>query len=355
MRVWSRNGAAVRALIAGAVAIGSSAAPLVAQGASRSELRELSRAWPVMGTMLTITVWGRDTAALLRAAHEARDSIRLVDSLMSNFRPESEISRLNRNAGGEPQPISAHTMHVLLHARRLWRASNGLFDPTIGPIVRAWGFYGDSGRVPPRSELDSLRQLVGYGAVALDTALGTARLSKRGMELDLGGIAKGYALDLARSAIPDTIVSGGMIDLGGNILVFGRPPHGRHWIIGIRDPREGAHLLGTIAIDSGAVATSGDYEHFFRIGGVRYGHLIDPRTGYPRRGVLAVSAVGPRGEWSDGVSALLFLAGAERGRALADSLVGVAGIWVLDHHDAGVRPADIVLSRRSAALWKPQD
>lgn len=325
------------------------AAVLCASASRAGGQTKVARAWPVMGTMFVATVWGHDTATMARAIHAARDSVRLVDSLMSNYRPESEISRLNTGAGGPAQRLSPQTMHVLLRARELWRISGGQFDPTVGPLLRAWGFHSDSGRVPPRAELDSLRELVGYERVALDSIAGTVRLPAAGMSLDLGGIAKGYALDLARQALRDTTITGGMLDLGGNILVFGTPPRGqKKWVIGIRHPRRVGQIIGTVALDSGAIATSGDYEHFYMIDGVRYGHIIDPTTGYPRRGVLAATAIGPRGEASDGLSAALFLAGPRRGRAVADSLAGVSGIWVVTDRAAacGTRVFVSGLARR---------
>ncbi len=340
---WRAVGLLAAHLVAGVAALDAQAPP-----------PRVTRAWPVMGTMFVATAWGQDTLTMLRALQAAHDSVRLVDSLMSTFRPESELSRVNAMAGGVPQRVAPQTMHVLLQARRFWRLSGGRFDPTVGPIVRAWGFFGDTGRVPPRAELDSLRRLVGYGRVALDSVAGTVRLPLPGMRLDLGGIAKGYALDLARAAMRDRSISGGMVDLGGNILVFGRPPSGTRWLIGIRHPRRDGRIIGTVALDSGAVATSGDYEHYFRIDGVRYGHLIDPTTGYPRRGVLAATAIGPTGEWSDGLSATLFLAGPVRGARIADSLAGTGGIWVTGTGDAAVRPRDIVLSRRARSVFRAQ-
>jgi len=313
---------------------------------------KLTRAWPVMGTMFVVTVWGRDTVVMRRAMDAARDSVRLVDSLMSNYRPESELSQLNVHAGGDAMHVSSQTLHVLLKARLFWTLSGGLFDPTVGPLVRAWGFYGDVGRVPSRGELDSLRRFVGYDRVEIDSARGLVRLPMQGMQLDLGGIAKGYALDLARAALRDSTIAGGMVDLGGNVLVFGRPPRGQKWVIGIRHPRRDGRLLGTVSLDSGAVATSGDYEHFYRINGVRYGHLIDPTTGYPRRGVIAATAIGSRGEWSDGLSATLFLAGPKRGTAIADSLSGVGGVWVVDRTRLNGQRGTCVLSRRARAAFR---
>jgi thiamine biosynthesis lipoprotein len=199
--------------------------------------------------------------------------------------------------------------------------------------------------------LDSLRRLVGYDRVEIDSAAHIVRLPVRGMMLDFGGIAKGYALDLARAALSDKAILGGTVDLGGNVLAFGRPPSGRRWRIGVAHPRRDGRIVGTVAIDSGAVATSGDYEHYFIVDGIRYGHLIDPTTGYPRRGVIAATAIGPRGELSDGMSGVLFLAGVARGRAIADSLPGIAGIWIADVKRREVRRSDIALSRRARRLF----
>lgn len=320
--------------------LGATARPRPVADTGAPALR-VTRAWPVMGTMFVATVWTTDSAhaqVLLRAAH---DSVRLVDSLMSTYRPQSELSAVNAAAGGAPVAVSFHTMAVLRKARRYWRLSHGAFDPTVGPIVRAWGFEGDRGRRPGPRALDSLRALVGFEAVVLDSARGTVQLPRAGMRLDLGGIAKGYALDLARRALDDPAVRGGSVDLGGNVLVFGRPPAGTRWRVAIVNPRRGDGAIGEIAIDSGAVATSGDYEHYLVIDGRRYGHLIDPRTAMPSRGVLSASAVGPLGEWSDGLSATLFLLGPVRGRALVDSIPGLAGVWVIDRGQRTLSARDV--------------
>ena len=317
------------------------------QSSATDSIIKVTRAWPVMGTMFVATVWARDTAAALNGIVAARDSVRLIDSLLSTYRPESEASRVNARAGGDPARVSPQTLHVLLLSRKYWSLSGGLFDPTVGPLVRAWGFNGDSGRVPARAVLDSLRRLVGFDRVEIDSAASTVRLGVPGMSLDFGGIAKGYALDLARAALRDSTVRGGMLDLGGNVLVFGRSPTGRKWNIGIAHPRRDGRVIGVLSLDSGAVATSGDYEHFVRIDGKRYGHLLDPHTGYPRRGVLSATAIGPRGEMSDGLSAVYFLVGPARGSQLADSLPGASGVWVLDNAQPHIARRDIVRSARA--------
>lgn len=307
----------------------------------------VSRAWPVMGTMFVATVWTTDSAHAPAALGAAHDAVRLVDSLMSTYRPESEISAVNAAAGrAEPVRVSSHTMTVLRKARLYWQLSGGAFDPTVGPIVRAWGFERNGGHRPSRSALDSLRALVEFGAVSLDSVHGTVRLPRAGMRLDLGGIAKGYALDLARRALADPSIRGGTVDLGGNLLMFGRPPSGGYWRVAIVNPRHAEAAIAELALDSGAVATSGDYEHFVIIDGRRYGHLIDPRTARPSSGILSATAVGPLGEWSDGLSATLFLLGRERGRALVDSVPGIGGLWVVDRGQRAIAARDVVCSRR---------
>ena len=304
-----------------------------------------------MGTMFTATAWGSDTVAILATLRAARDSARLVDSLMSTYRPSSDLSAVNRAAGGRPVRVSAETMYVLRKARLYWRLSHGAFDPTVAPLVAAWGFYGDSARSPSPAELDSLRALVNLAEVEVDSAALTVRLPRRGMRLDFGGIAKGYALDLARAAMHSAAVRGGTVDLGGNVLVFGLPPRGDRWRVGVAHPRRDGRIIGTLELDSGAVATSGDYEHFYTIGGKRYAHLIDPRSGRPASGVIAATAVGARGEWSDGLSAALFLVGPARGVALADSLPGVAAVYVIDSGRRELTRADVVLSARARASF----
>lgn len=327
------------------------------QAVSRSDppLIRMARAWPVMGTMLVVNAWVTDSAGMVRVLLSARDSVRLVDSLMSTYRSSSDVSRINEAAGNpQPVPVARQTMAVLQKAQLYWRLSGGAFDPTVGPLVRAWGFGGGRGRRPARKELDSLRSLVGFEEVELDSARSTVRLPRAGMRLDLGGIAKGFALDLARRAMRDDAIRAGTIDLGGNVLFFGRPPGGGRWRVDVVDPLRRGQVVGHFTLDSGAVATSGVYENYVVVGGRRYGHLIDPRTGVPKRDVLSATAIGALGEWSDGLSATLFLMGPDRGGRLADSLAGVAALWIVDRGQPRITRRDLVCSARGSAQFVPE-
>ncbi len=311
---------------------------------------EIRRAWPIMGTMLTITVWGTDSLEMLSAVQRGHAAVILVDSLMSSYRNTSDVARIARSPES-PVRVSKETIHVLLHAREYWGLSGGLFDPTAGPLTTLWKNAIASGTLPARQSIDSARALTGLGQATIDSARQTVRLGKKGMTLDLGGIAKGYALDLARKEMRGT--SAGMIDLGGNVLVFGKSPaEDGKWRIGIVHPRDDQRLLGFVTLDSGAVATSGDYENFFVLHGRRYSHLIDVTTGMPSRGVLSASAVAPTGEWSDGMSATLMLMGACAGIRVADSLGTVGAVIVNDPGNGAVTRDHVYLSAKAALLFR---
>lgn len=280
---------------------------------------EVQRAWPVMGTMLTIKAWGVDSASVLEAVKAGRAAVARVDSLMSSYREESDVTRIAKGAGSAVR-VSPETIHVLLLARKYWQISQGKFDPTLAPLIELWARARARGTLPSQREIVAAKRLVGFSRVRIDSAASTVTLPLKGMRIDLGGIAKGYSLDRARAAMRSG-ADAGSVDLGGNVLVFGRSPSSRgRWRIGIINPRDDSQVVGIVEIDSGAVATSGDNENFSVIGGRRYSHIIDPISGSPARGIASATAIAQRGEWSDGMSATLFLLGSTAGVRAADSL-----------------------------------
>jgi thiamine biosynthesis lipoprotein len=311
-----------------------------------AERAEALQQWPVMGTFLSVRAYAGDTAAARAAVRSAGRAVFRVDSLMSTWKQESEISRLNAAAGsGEWTSLSSETLEVLLAARSLASASAGAFDITVGPLMRAWGFRGGGPHLPAPAVLDSARALVGSALLELDSARARARLRRRGSAVDLGAIAKGYALDRAAAAMRGAGAVAGMADLGGNVVVFGPPPGGRtHWVVGILDPRHPDGTIGQIRLEEGSVATSGDYEQFFEAGGVRYSHIMDPRLGRPARGTLQTTVVAPTGLQSDALSTTLFVLGPEPGRAfLAQPFTReAAAVWV--HDSLPLDPTDVVVA-----------
>jgi len=337
--------------IALALLLGLVALATMRQLRERNGLVEVNRQWPVMGTFFTVSAYAPDSAVASAAVAAAGRAVFRVDSLMSTWQPESEISRLNAAAGsGEWLPLSAETLGVLQASAALARASDGAFDVTVGPLMRAWGFRGGEARPPSVAVRDSAGALVGYQLLELDSAGQRARLARAGAAVDLGAIAKGYALDVAAAALRAAGAQAGMVDLGGNVLAFGPPPAGRaYWTVGVLDPRDPGGTIGQVRLREGAVATSGDYEQFFEVAGVRYSHIMDPRRGEPARGTLQVTAIAATGLQADGLSTALFVMGPERGRAFLDHpWAGRAtAIWVRDSLPLDAR--DMVVAGPAAA------
>lgn len=310
-------------------------APRVAPNAAPTQDRPptpapspVARVWEVMGTLLEVTVWEPDSARARAALAAARAAVLRVDTLMSVYKPESELSTVNRRAGSDTSTVvSPETAAVLEAALRCAELSGGALDVTVGPVVDAWGFYREQGAVPPAAVLDSVRALVGYRQVEYDPATRRVRLPLRGMRLDFGAVAKGYAVDRAIEAVRAQGIGRATVDLGGNLGFLGTAPEGGDWPVGVRDPREVGSLAARLAVQGGAVATSGDYERFFEHDGVRYSHIIDPRTGWPSRGVEGVTVVAPDGITSDALSTALFVLGPERGCPVARA-ARVEALWI---------------------------
>ena len=312
--------------------------PLAAAG-------ELRQRWPVMGTMLEIVVWDADTARARAAVAAARGAVFRVDTLMSLWKPASDLSAVNRRAGTDSVTVvDPQTAQVLASALDWAERSGGAFDPTVGPLVDVWGFYGARGGLPPTAAADSALGLVAWSDVAFDPARRAVALPRAGMRLDLGAIAKGWAVDRAVEALRTAGVPSAMVDLGGNVRVHGPRPGGGPWQVGIRDPRRPDELLAVLALDSGAVATSGDYEQFFVVDGVRYAHILDARSGAPARGVAATTVRAASGMAADALSTVLFLLGPEAGCALLAGMPDAAALWLADPDPAGTLPAGEVLA-----------
>jgi thiamine biosynthesis lipoprotein len=226
---------------------------------------------------------------------------------MSDYRAESEVRRLAARPG-VPVPVSDDLFIVVARALELWRQSDGAFDPTVGPFVELWRVARRTGRLPRRGELDSAAVRVGADKVHLDSVARTVRLDAPGMRIDLGGIAKGYILDRALAALAQHGVKRALLEAGGDIVLGDAPPGRRGWRIAI--------VEGDTILANRAVSTSGDTEQFALIGGVRYSHVIDPRTGMGLTNRREATVVAPDGITADGLATALTLLDDEQGARL---------------------------------------
>ena len=237
-----------------------------------------------------VQVHSDDAAVAERAARAAIEEVLRIEAKFSRYRADSIVSRINARAGGEPVDIDAETAQLLAFADACWRESGGLFDATSGVLRRAWRF-SDPVHVPGDAELAPLLALIGWDRVELSA--NRVRLPAAGMEIDFGGFGKEYAVDRAASALREAGVASALVSLAGDLAILAPQPGGEPWRVGVKHPRREGTLIATIPVSSGAIATSGDYERFVEVDGVRHCHVLDPRTGHSARGLSSVTAHAP--------------------------------------------------------------
>jgi thiamine biosynthesis lipoprotein len=291
--------------------------------------------WPAMSTLATVSVPASHAAALPGLRDDVSAAFAEVEGSLSVFREDSDLAAVNRNAGGNALPVNAHVAAVLDSALRVARASGGAFDPTIGPLMRAWGFRDTVVTSPPSPDvLSAALADVGWQHVETLTGVGgtnRVRLARAGMRLDLGAIAKGYAVDLACARLRPAHDSF-LVDLGGNLRAYGEAAPGRGgWRTGIRNPFDRSMLIGTVLMTNGeAVATSGNYERFINFENRRYAHIMDPRTGWPVQGMAGITVLAPSAMEADALSTTLFVLGPADGARLLQMHPGCEALWVPD-------------------------
>jgi thiamine biosynthesis lipoprotein len=238
-----------------------------------------------------LLLWCDDEARATHAAEAAIADVARIEAKYSRYRDDSVTSQINRAAGGEAVGIDAETSSLLSYADQCHRLSNGLFDLTSGVLRRAWDFRRVPPRIPDAAALAAATALIGWDRVEWDRR--SVRLPIAGMEIDFGGIGKEYAADRAATVCLEHGVAHGLVNLGGDVRAVGPQPDGAPWRVGIRHPRRDGAAIATVLLESGAVATSGDYERFFEVAGRRYCHILDPRTGRSVSHWQSVSVVAP--------------------------------------------------------------
>ncbi len=297
------------------------------EGGERAQPRTAVLGRLMLGTLVESEASHASLDVARDALRAGFDRIDDVDRLMSVFRADSEISRLGRLAGAESVPVSRDTFRVLGEAREIGVRTRGALDVTIRPLMRLWSGAAEAGRLPSRIELDEAARLVGFGDLALDEPGRTARLRQPGAGLDLGGIAKGYAVDAAVEALSARGVTSGIVNAGGDLRVLGRTPAGASWRIGLRHPLRPESLLLSLLVEDEGVATSGNYFRYFTVGGRRYGHVLDPRTGTPAETALSATVIAPRAMRADGLATGALVCGVD-GALEVLRAAGVEGIVV---------------------------
>jgi thiamine biosynthesis lipoprotein len=298
---------------------------------------------PHMGTRFKIIVYAPDEATARKATREAFARIADLDASMSDYCPASELMRLCARAGGEPVRVSDDLFFVLSRAREVSRLSDGAFDVTVGPVVRLWRRARRTRRLPDPEKLARARALVGYRNVRLDPRNHTVQLLKPGMQLDLGGIAKGYAADEALAVLKKHGISRALVAAGGDIVMTGPPPGAAGWTVAIAPLEESPKDSGPrLLLHDAAVSTSGDAEQYVVLDGKRYSHIVDPRTGRGLVGRMSATVVAPQGITADSLTKVVAVLGPDRGFPLIESVPGVSGRYVRKTDDG----QEVVTSKR---------
>jgi FAD:protein FMN transferase len=259
------------------------------------ELLRLEESAGAMGGAYTVALYGYDRNRMLAAIEAAFEELRRLDGLLSNYRPESDLSQVNRLAAERPVRVTPEFFEFLERCLEYSRQSEGAFDISVGPLMKVWGFYRGAGRLPRKEEVDRALQKVGYRNILLDPGSRTVRFAQPGVDLDPGGIGKGYAVDRMVEVLKENGISSALVSAAGSsIYALGTPNNGKGWEVKIRDPKDPRKTLEELYLKDQSMSTSGSYEKFFVAEGKVYSHIMDPRTGYPATGTLAVSVVAPR-------------------------------------------------------------
>jgi thiamine biosynthesis lipoprotein len=275
----------------------------------------------LMGTVCELSAVSQEKTIADAAIEAGFRELVKVDDLMSDYKPESEISTLSREGYDRPIKLSKETQVVLRLSRRFSEISGGAFDCSVGPLVDLWRSAVKQQKMPSDTEIEAARACVNFKSILLDDNTNEARLAQPHMRLDLGAIAKGYAEDLAAESMLQTGATGGRLNMGGQVLVFGDVPEELS-MAALVDPRNSHKTLGTLSLHNESLSTTADYERGKEIAGQKISHIIDPRTGRPATGSLGAMVLCPRGADADALSTVLFLTGEKEASNIVHSVGG---------------------------------
>ena len=288
----------------------------------------------VMGTFARVVVIAADRSTANKCVETAFAEIHKVDELMSDYKSNSEISQVNRDGFKQAVKVSEQTIEVLQRSVYFSKLSDGAFDVTVGPLVDLFRVAGKQGAAPSEEEIDQARSKVGFEKLELNDLNKTVRFAVDGMRLDLGGIAKGYAVDKAIETAQKAGAIGAMVDIGGDLRCFGAAPQGKdNWLIGLQDPNldkntGGRDILLRLKLVNAAVATSGDYQQFVLIEGKRYSHIVNRQTGTSAQGLSSVTIITDNATDADALATAVSVMGIDMGLALIEKLPNTEAILV---------------------------
>lgn len=279
----------------------------------------------IMGTRIAVEFWDTDTQHAKQCAEQVFNEMRRIDVLMSPYKPDSELSRINQHAADEAVPISAEMLKLLQKSLQMSELSNGAFDITFSSVGYLYDYR--KGIKPSEEQIQQSLGNINYHHVLLDAANQSVRFSQPGVRIDLGGIAKGHAVDNSIAILVGCGIKGGLVSAGGDSRILGDRGN-RPWMMGIRHPRQEGAVAVMLPLSNTAISTSGDYERFFIKDGQRYHHIISPRTGKSVSSTWSASVIGPDATTTDALSTTLFVLGPKEGLRLIETLSGIDAVII---------------------------
>lgn len=274
----------------------------------------------LMETFVNITLYANDEKSGQLAVRRVLDIMQRLEKDLSRHLDDSPVSKINQQAGIAKVEVPENVFELIKLGKKMGTETGGSFDITVTPLLDLWGFGTVTPRVPTEKELEEVLNLVDYRQIQLAEEENSVFLSKKGMALDLGGIAKGYIVDRGIGELVSFGIQSAFLDVGGDIRVVGTKPDGSPWRIGIRHPRNRNEIIAVLSLADRAVVTSGDYERFFKMNGTKYHHLLDPATGRPAsKGLISVTVIAPNAVMADIFSTAFFIMGKEESLKIAAS------------------------------------
>ncbi|MFC1566469.1 FAD:protein FMN transferase [bacterium] len=281
----------------------------------------------IMDTIVEISVIPKTTVNSIKLITNAMNEIKRIEASFDRYKKDSLVAKFNKR---EQDVIDPELYELIDFSLNISRISDGAFDITIAPLVDLWNFKNDKPTLPSKKNIVAAKHFIGWQKITSDKT--SDFIVPFGINIDLGGMVKGYAVDRAIEVLKQNGIKSALVNAGGDIFALGSK-NGNPWKIGIQDPRNTEKIIGIIELENKAIVTSGDYERFFMHNGVRYHHILDPKTGYPAKGISSVTITAESCKYADSLSTAVFVLGKEKGLVLIESLENVEGIIVTDKNE----------------------
>ncbi len=272
-----------------------------------------TRTLKLMGSKFDITVVADGETKAAGYIDLAVNEIHRIEKLISSWDPESETSEINLNAGVQPVKVSPELFDLINRALEISKITDGAFDISYASMDNIWTFDGSMTQMPSKEQIKNSVEKVGFQHILMDNDRKTVFLAKKGMKIGFGGIGKGYAADKAKALLIDQGATAGIINASGDMNTWGKQPSGKEWQVAITNPLNKNKVFAVLPIKEGAVVTSGNYEKYVSFNGIRYSHIIDPRSGYPSTGIISATVFAPSAELADALATAIFVMGTEVG------------------------------------------